>query len=323
MVIDLQDGQKTFRRPKLIFLGTGAAWRTPELGCSCGICMEMRRRGESRGRTALWFDGVAQILIDCGPDITHQLEATHRDKPDLVLLTHEHGDHYLGLDELEVFRRRRPAEGFVRIPVYAHPDSWETITVRFNYLMQSLLEKRLSLPGEPLAGLEFHDLSITPFKTDHGPAPRGSVGYILEYTADGRRKRMAYTSDFKDIPDQRLLAAGVDVLVAPAQWFNEPDINRPNHMSLQRLIDFVAAWRPREHVYLVHISDGDSLPDEPVDAYMKKRPSADPLRHPITGRIFPTPKNQEEWQAMATAVFQAFGLSVPVTPAYDGLEVEI
>jgi phosphoribosyl 1,2-cyclic phosphate phosphodiesterase len=261
--------------------------------------------------------------VDCGPDVADQLEKNGLDAPEAVLISHEHGDHYLGLDELEAFRRRAPREGFAPVPTYAHDAAWETIEVRFGYLLGKLLEKRSAHPGRPLAGLEGLGLTITPFKTDHGPMPRGAVGYILEYEARGQTRKLVYTSDFEHVPESPALLREPDILVAQAHWFNEPAVNVPHHMSLQRLLGFVKAWQPRERVYLVHISDGDVAAGETEADCMKKRAPLDPLRQAGDNRPLPAPTCQEEWQALAELVFRQAGLEVPVTVARDGQRVPV
>ncbi|MBW1919217.1 MAG: MBL fold metallo-hydrolase, partial [Deltaproteobacteria bacterium] len=85
---------------KLTFLGTGGAWGLPELNCDCRICRQMRLGNEKRERTALLLTHESSLLIDCGPDIRDQLCRHSVSRLDAVLITHEHGDHYLGMDEL-------------------------------------------------------------------------------------------------------------------------------------------------------------------------------------------------------------------------------
>ena len=69
-----------------------------------------------------------------------------------MLITHEHGDHYLGLDELLCFRRNLPPKDWTPIPVYATEQAWSQVETRFGYLLGSLLEKRLAIPGRNLRG---------------------------------------------------------------------------------------------------------------------------------------------------------------------------
>ena len=162
------------------FLGTGSAWSVPEHSCRCAICAEMTRLGEERTRTCFLVRGGETILVDCGPDIRRQMRRGRVARPDAVLITHEHGDHFLGLDDLLAFRRSVPKEEWNPIPVYATGQAWEAVEIRFGYLLGSLLERREAVPGVPLEGLE---TKITPFTTFHGPTAAGSVGFVLEEPA--------------------------------------------------------------------------------------------------------------------------------------------
>ena len=121
---------------ELSFLGTGGAWRLPEIGCDCLICRGMRLKEEERRRTALFLSGSRNILIDCGPDIREQLIINKIDSIDAIFITHEHGDHYLGLDEISCFKRRRPRDEFEPIPLYATKKAWQTIAAQFKYLAE-------------------------------------------------------------------------------------------------------------------------------------------------------------------------------------------
>ena len=301
---------------RLTFLGTGSAWRVPEIGCDCAICGEMRRRGETRSRTSLYLEAGERILVDCGPDITGQWTATSLAGVDAVLITHEHGDHYLGLDELEALRRSAEPAKWHPIPVYATEVAWETIEQRFGYLLGKALERRVAQPGKPLGGLKTR---IVPFKTFHGPVARGAVGYVV--TAG--KKKLVYTSDLLHVQEGGKLLRQPQALVIQTNWVNEPRVNRPSHLSLQRALAMIHDWQPQGRVFLVHISDADPVPGDPANVYLKKVPPADPLRNPRTGEPYPIPTCQEEWQELAMQVFADRGIEVPVQVAWDGLTVEI
>ena len=134
----------------LTFLGTGGAWRLPEIGCDCQICKGMRLKKEERRRTALFLSGSRNILIDCGPDIREQLIINNIDSVDAILITHEHGDHYLGLDEISCFKRRRPRDEFEPIPLYATKKAWQTIAAQFKYLADIGVIKVLEIEAKTL-----------------------------------------------------------------------------------------------------------------------------------------------------------------------------
>ena len=301
---------------RLTFLGTGSAWSLPEIGCECLICRQMHKNRETRLRTCFYLEAREKLLIDCGPDIVRQWWSNGLKSIDGVLITHEHGDHYLGLDELVALRRSTAPGNWRPIPTYATESAWETIELRFGYLLEKTLEKRLVVPGEPLPGLETR---VIPFKTYHGPMAKGSVGYGFEEGV----KRLIYTSDLLHLEGQEDTVRHPDVLVIQSHWLNEPEFNRPSLLSLQRALPMIRTWEPKEKVFLVHISDADQVPGDPANDYLKKIPPEDPLKDPETGLPYPVPTCQAEWQQVAERVFRDSGIDIPVMVAYDGLTVEI
>ena len=306
----------------LVFLGTGGAWPVPELSCDCRICREMRLKNQSRKRTALLLRGESKLLIDCGPDIASQLEPYELERLDGVLLTHEHGDHYLGLDALCSYKRSRPRDCYGPIPVYVTRESWEVIGSHFGYLVQSgVIEIR---PVEPGQNYVFKEFELTPFKTNHGGFAPGSVGYVIRTRGtDGTRIRLVYTSDFVDLPECPQALCDTDYLVIQSFWLNEPRENRLNHMSFQRALEFIKAWRPRRETYLVHIGDGDQVYGDPANTMAKKYEPGSPLCVPSTQQPYPVPLNQEQWQKTVDQILADHGLSFRVTVAYDHLRVSL
>jgi len=307
---------------QLLFLGTSGAWGLPEHRCPCATCRHLRAIGERRTRTSLWLEGPARLLIDPGPDLRAQLMRHDLPRPDAVLITHEHGDHYLGLDELECFRRSLPREAWQPIPVYASPAAWQQIEPRFGYLVGALLEKRLAEPGQALAGAPFGPALVgRPVKTDHGPLPQGAVGYVLTDRSGPQPVSLGYTSDLVRALEPRGFA-GLDALVCQCHFVHEPAHNRANHMSLQRVLPLIRAWNPG-WVFFVHLSCQDFLSgDEAANQMLKKYAPAEPLKDPAD-RPYPVPQDQASWQALAERVFADQGLALPVTVAFDGLRVEV
>lgn len=302
---------------EILFLGTGAAWSLPEHSCRCAACVKMSELGEERSRTSFVYRGSQTVLVDCGPDIRSQMRQSGLEQPDFVLITHEHGDHYLGLDDLLAFRRSMPKDAWIPIPVYATEKTWDAIEVRFGYLIGSLIEKRVATPGVPLDAVK---LRITPFKTFHGPTAAGSVGYVLEELS-GVEFKLVYTSDFMRLDEEPACLQEPDVLIIQSHWLNEPEINRPHHMSLQKAIDYIERWRPKRATYLVHISDGDQIPGDPCNGFLKKDAPARRMAHPASGEPYPVPRCHQEWQSVVDSIRNDHSLPSPIVVAYDGLKV--
>ncbi|MCF8032110.1 MAG: MBL fold metallo-hydrolase [Desulfarculaceae bacterium] len=307
---------------ELIFLGTGGAWGLPEHQCPCATCRHLRSIGQYRTRTSLWLEGPARVLIDPGPDLRAQLMREDLPRPDAVLITHEHGDHYLGLDELLCYRRNVPPDAWEPIPVYASAEAWEQIEARFGYLLGSLLEKRLALPGAALSGAPFGpNLGCTPVKTDHGPIPKGSLGYRFELATPEGPYGLGYTSDMT-APLEPDAFAGLDLLVCQCHFVHEPAVNRANHLSLQRALPQLLRWQPGR-VYLAHLSCQDHIPgDDPANAMLKKYAPAEPLRG-ADGEPYAIPRDHAAWQALVERALPEHGLTMPVTVAFDGLRVPL
>ena len=108
------------------FLGTGAAWRAPELNCECLICQEMRRKNEKGDRTALLLRDKTNLLVDCGPDIVSQLTRHHAERIDGVRISHEHGDHYMLLADFRSYVEAQERAG----ALYADSRVWAAAAIR-------------------------------------------------------------------------------------------------------------------------------------------------------------------------------------------------
>ncbi|MFH0844341.1 MAG: MBL fold metallo-hydrolase [Pseudomonadota bacterium] len=302
----------------MIFLGTGGAWGVPELKCDCLICREMRRKGEKRERSALLFSHKSNLLIDCGPDIRAQLSRNKVGRIDGVLISHEHGDHYIGMDDLLAYKRNCPRDRFLPIPVYMTAESWEVIRSSFAYLEQlGLIMTRIIEPGKWLIHEEFE---ILPFKTDHGSFAKGSVGFLVRFKDRFNKPvHLIYTSDFVNIPQLPSELIHPHYLIIQSFWLNEPVHNRPSHMSFQRALDFIDRFKPLRETFLVHIGDADMVEVDPANNNAKKYEPKDPLRPPSGGDPYPIPLSQAEWQKTVDLILSDRALPYKVTVAYDDL----
>jgi phosphoribosyl 1,2-cyclic phosphate phosphodiesterase len=305
---------------KLTFLGTGATWGLPELNCDCMICRDMRQRQEKRERTALLLEGPSSLLIDCGPDIAAQLSRHDVHRLDAVLITHEHGDHYIGLDELFSYKRTAPQGEFTSIPVYMTRESWGTVRMRFGYLEQMEIIKVHELTPKtftPVAGFE-----VFAFRTGHGAFAKGSVGYLIQNT-EGIPLRMVYTSDFMSLPEIPEEIVQPDILILPCWRLNEPVKNTPQLLSFQRAVEYIKMLKPTREIFLVHIGDGDPVPGDPANSMTKKREPASPLAPPGSPHPYPIPKNQDEWQSVVNRILSDYDLDFKCTVAHDGLTLDL
>jgi phosphoribosyl 1,2-cyclic phosphate phosphodiesterase len=166
-------------------------------------------------------------------------------------------------------------------------------------------------------------LRITPFKTNHGPSAAGSVGYVFEEAPESGARTLVYTSDFLEISCDASVVQQPRVLIIQSHWLNEPLENRPYHMSFQRALEFIREWNPLDRVYLVHVSDGDQVPGDPCNGYLKKYPPRAPMTDPVNGSPYAVPRCASEWQTTVDRIRSDYGISVPIVVASDGMVVPV
>lgn len=227
-------------------LGTGTSQGVPVIGCDCEVCTSTDPR-DQRLRTAalVRFAGRA-IAIDCGPDFRQQMLCAGVKSLDAVLLTHEHNDHIIGLDDLRPFNFRAWAE----MPVYCTERVSAELGIRFSYIFKQ--ENRY--PGAPMiqrhiitagASFEVFGLPIIPVEVLHGRLP------ILGF----RMGDFAYLTDVRSIEEQELKKVlGLRHLVLNALHHKE----HHSHLNLEQALALIRRIGP-EHAYLTHASHSMGL----------------------------------------------------------------
>lgn len=211
----------------LIFLGTGCSSAVPNARCllepsdpPCVVCIQSlslppEKNPNYRCCTSLLIDyyrddgGHNYILIDAGKTFREQVLRwfTYYKIPrvDSIILTHEHADAILGLDDIRVVQPFSPTNDIDPTPIYLTQHSMDSITQKFPYLVQKKLKegeevRRVAqldwkiiegLCEKPFlsSGLEFVPLPVV-----HGE-DYISLGFLF-----GRRSRIAYISDVSRFP---------------------------------------------------------------------------------------------------------------------------
>jgi phosphoribosyl 1,2-cyclic phosphate phosphodiesterase len=230
---------------EITLLGTGTSQGIPVIGCTCKACKSTDPR-DKRSRTAAFIQyGETGISIDLSPDFRQQMLSNDLSNVHAVLLTHEHNDHILGLDDI------RPINYLYRreIPIYGAARSLLEIHRRFIYAF----DPDYHYPGKPRVSsiiindepFRIGDLEIIPVPVDHGDM--AIYGF--------RIRNLAYITDAKTIPDaSKELLKGLDVLILNALRF-EPHLT---HLNIDEAISLVNVLKPRI-CYLTHISHDTGL----------------------------------------------------------------
>lgn len=225
---------------KATLLGTGTSQGVPVIGCHCEVCLSDNVKDIRFRTSALISDENTNVLIDCGPDLRMQMLRAGVKRLDAIVMTHEHNDHIIGLDEIRPFNFRQQ----MIMPIFATEKVKQELYTRFNYVFS-----KNPYPGAPRA--EVINIEInTPFKigniefqpilADHGGLP--VLGFrIGDFT---------YLTDIKSIrPDQFELIKGTKHLVLDALRKEQ----HHSHLSLHESLDMVNILQP-EQAYLIHVS---------------------------------------------------------------------
>ena len=123
------------------------------IGCNCRVCSSSDQRDKRLRTSAMVDDGTTRIIIDCGPDFRYQMLREGVKDIDAILLTHQHTDHIIGLDDVRAFNYFCAKD----IPVYATEQVQKVVRKDFDY---AFAEHRY--PSVPEMSL--HTIGTEPFE---------------------------------------------------------------------------------------------------------------------------------------------------------------
>jgi len=116
-------------RREFTFLGTGTSQGIPVIGCQCDVCQSDNPKNNRLRVAGLISYGRHNIVIDAGPDFRQQMLAQRVNSLDAILLTHEHNDHIIGLDDIRPFYFMQKTD----MPVYGLERVLVEVKERFSY----------------------------------------------------------------------------------------------------------------------------------------------------------------------------------------------
>lgn len=225
---------------KLTLLGTGTSQGVPVIGCDCEVCKSSDPR-DNRLRTAGLFSiGRTNIAIDIGPDFRQQMLRAKVKDLHAVLMTHEHNDHVIGLDDVRPFNFKSGRD----MKIFATESVQAQIKLRFGYAFAEN-----PYPGSPRLRLktiskeqpfEVEGISITPIEAMHGKLP------VLGF----RIGDITYMTDVKTITEtERKKIKGSKILVMSALHHRR----HHSHLNLEEALELIDELKP-DRAYLTHFS---------------------------------------------------------------------
>jgi phosphoribosyl 1,2-cyclic phosphate phosphodiesterase len=193
---------------RILFLGTGTSHGVPMIGCDCAVCQSADPR-DQRCRPSIYLeleDGT-RVLVDTTPDLRAQALRYDVRRVDVLLFTHAHADHVMGLDEV----RRYNVLSRAPMPVYGDAQTLADLRRMFGYVFDSDAPKGGGVPDLRLWTLGgrfcLGRQEVVPVPLRHGD--RMILGFRLG--------RFAYLTDCNGVPESSLALLGdLDVLVLDA-----------------------------------------------------------------------------------------------------------
>lgn len=228
---------------KLRILGCGTSTGVPKIGNEWGQCDPEEPRNYRLRSSILVESAGERVLVDCGPDLREQLLRAGVGCLDAVIVTHDHGDHVHGIDEL------RPIAEALRgpVPLLGRADTLESLRRRFGYAFEQNDFYRPVV--EPLEIDERWHLGAAIVRFVDQPHG-GPTSLGLRF--DEGRISAVYSIDFSNLTEEMAaLYQGADVWIADCLTRHP----HPTHAHL----DGVLGWA-RElgvgQLYLTHMGNG-------------------------------------------------------------------
>lgn len=246
---------------KLRILGCGTSTGVPKIGNHWGQCDPGERRNRRLRSSILVESAGKRLLVDCGPDLRQQLLDADIGELDAVIVTHDHGDHVHGIDEL------RPVSQAIErpVPLYGRRETLEGLERRFGYAFeQSDFYRPIVEPREIEEDWMFGAATIRVVDQPHGNT--NSLGIRF----DEGSKSAVYAIDFSDLTGEMAqLYEGANIWIADC-------LTRSPHPTHAHL-DGVLGWARElgvECLYLTHMGNGldygtlvNELPDWAAPAH--------------------------------------------------------
>lgn len=233
---------------KVTFLGTGTSQGVPVIGCDCEVCLSSDPR-DNRFRTSAMVEVAGKtIIIDAGPDFRQQLLRAKVTDVSAILMTHEHNDHIIGMDDVRPLNFKHKKH----MPVYAEKRVQDELKERFAYVFADN-----PYPGAPRLILKDIDsqqviniegTEVLPIRAMHGQLP--VFGF--------RFGDFTYLTDIKTISEEELdKVRGTKFLALDALHHSV----HHSHLNLEEALALIKIIKP-EQAYLIHISHRMGLTEE-------------------------------------------------------------
>lgn len=297
----LSTDHDTSSTSSLVFLGTGCSSGIPNALCllqpsdpPCSVCFQSLSvppecNPNYRCNPSLLIDYCradgehSYILIDVGKNFREQVLRwfIHHKIPrvDSIILTHEHADAVLGLDDIRAIQPFSPTNDIDPTPIYLNQFSMDSIAVKFPYLVQKKLREGQEV--RRVAQLDWKiiesdlkkpfiasGLQFVPLPVMHGE------DYVCLGFLFGEKSRVAYVSDISRFPDNtehvisKAGAGQLDLLILDTLYKKG---SHNTHFCFPQSLDAVKRISPRRAMFIGMTHEFDHQKDNEFLAEWSRR----------------------------------------------------
>ncbi len=254
--------------PRLRFLGSSDSQGVPRWWCGCAVCEEARAGGaNARTRPSVLIEARKRILIDAAPELRLQMSRERVKDVDVVLITHAHSDHVLGLSDVGDQARWTGSP----TPVYAPAEVLPQLKERFAYMTRGGY-RRLT----PFRDVE--EVRPTEYELKAHRVPHGRNGWAYAFRFDGPGGSWGYLPDCLGLEDTTPWC-GLDLLILGTSFFKEDaPLETRSVYDVGEALELLKILKPKRTVF-THLGHG-------VDA---RKPAPEGVRYARDGLVIDLP----------------------------------
>lgn len=233
---------------KVTFLGSGCWQGIPAPFGDDTISQRVKWGSKDfRFRTSLHVEteNKKSIIVEATPDIRLQSWKFKLKKPDMILISHRHWDHFYGLFDLDWFTEK------------------DRLTVRGNSTTKQWYEDKMSHIKVNFQAFVSYtpfiidNISITPVSVNH---IKDTDGFLFEDTKSG--KRLVYFPDLNGIPEKTAsLVENIDAIITDATYLESEIDDDPHHLQNNQIVPFLMSLHAKE-IILTNIGSYQGLKHE-------------------------------------------------------------
>lgn len=229
----------------LTFLGSGCWQGIPSPFIDDKISKEVEWNSKDfRFRTSLLLEtkNKKKIIVEITPDIRLQSWKFKIGKPEAVLVSHSHWDHFFGLMDVSWYAEKN------KLTVYGNSTTKSFYKSKMNYIPVIFKE------FNSYKSFTIDNVKITPISVNHSSK---TDGFLFENKINN--KKIAYLSDLNGLPQKtKKIIKGIDSIIVDATYLGSNLKDDPDHLNNDQLISFLSELDAKE-IILTNIGSYHNL----------------------------------------------------------------